>query len=86
MMKQLILTCKKATYYISLREEGKLSITQKLQLRGHLAVCHLCKLFQQQTAFITKNAPHTHNHSNATLSKEKKEKMGKLIKEITSGN
>jgi hypothetical protein len=85
-MKQLILSCKKATYYISLREEGKLSFTQQLQLRAHLTVCRFCRLFQQQTAFITKNATHSHNHSSAILSKEKKEKMSKLIKEITTGD
>ncbi len=85
-MKQLILSCKKATYYISLREESKLSITQKLQLRAHLTVCSLCKLFQQQTAFITKNAIHSHHNSNASLSKEKKAEIEMLVKDLTSGN
>ncbi len=84
-MKHLILSCKKATYYISLREEGKLSVTQRLQLRAHLALCSLCKLFQQQTAFITKNAIHTHINSNALLSQEKKDEMGKLVKDIIAG-
>lgn len=71
---------------MSLREEGKLSVTQRLQLRAHLTVCSLCKLFQQQTALITKNAAHAHDHSNTLLSNEKKEEMGRLIKDITTGN
>jgi len=85
-MKQLILSCKKATYYISLREEGKLSITQKLQLHAHLTVCSLCRLFQQQTAFITKNSIYTNIHSSASLSKEKKGKMSKRINDMISEN
>lgn len=84
-MKQVILSCKKATWLISLKEEGKLTFTQKIQLRMHLAVCSMCKLFEKQTLFISKNARHLLEHSHTTLSSDSKEKMSKVIKEATSG-
>lgn len=85
MMKQLILSCKKATWLISLKEEGKLSFIQRIQLRMHLAVCSMCKLFEKQTLFISKNARHLHEHSHTPLSSDSKERMSKVIKDATSG-
>lgn len=84
-MKQLILSCRKATYLMSVKEEGKLTFSQKLQLRAHLPVCSMCRLFEKQTAFISKNARHSHQHITAHLSQKAKEKMSKAIMEITSG-
>lgn len=84
-MKQFILSYTKATFLKPVREEGKLTFSQKLQLRAHLPVCSLCRLFEKQTAFISKNARHSHQHITAPLSQKAKEKMSKAIMEITSG-
>jgi len=81
----LILTFKKATQYISFREEGKRSVTQRLQIHVHITLCSLCKLFQQQTGFITNNEVLAHDYSNESMCKEKKKEMDKHIKEITKG-
>jgi hypothetical protein len=84
-MKQLILSCKKATYFISLKEEGRLSFAKKLQLRLHLTVCSLCRLFAKQTTFFSKNAGRLHEHIPTQLSTDAKERMNRVIKELTSG-
>jgi hypothetical protein len=84
-MKRLILTCKKATYFISLKEEGRLTFIQRIQLRIHIAVCVFCRLFEKQAAFFTKNAVHLQDHCPAPLSREAKESMRKVIKAAISG-
>ncbi len=47
------ITCKQAVDYISKKEEGKLSINQRLQLWKHLSICSLCKTFSRQNKLIT---------------------------------
>ncbi len=81
-MKKLILSCKQATYLISLREENKLSFRQRLQLRTHLSICSMCKLFEKQTNLIGSNAKQSHQHIDATLDQNSKDKMKKTLKTI----
>jgi len=69
----LNISCKKATYLLSKKEENKLSWLEKIKLRGHLAICSLCRKFEQQAGLIGRNARHSHEH--AILSAEAKEKM-----------
>lgn len=67
------ITCKKAVDYISKKEEGKLSLWQRIQLARHLAICSLCKRFAYQNKMIAgmfSNRDHT-NH----LSEEDKKKI-----------
>jgi len=71
----LQITCKKATEYIILREEGKISIKNRLQLWLHFGICGLCKLFSQQSKFISKNAGHLHEHVEESLTEADKEKI-----------
>ncbi|MES2890810.1 MAG: hypothetical protein V4725_02330 [Bacteroidota bacterium] len=78
-MKKIILSCKKATFLISLREERKLSLPQRLQLQAHLGVCRFCKLFAHQTHLINISAKHSHEHTNALLSDERKNKITKKL-------
>ncbi len=85
-MRRLILSCKKATYLISLREEGKLPPYQQVQLRIHLAVCSMCKLFAKQTAFITRRLLDAKPPTQATnLSEPARKKLEAFVKEIISG-
>jgi len=70
---RLQITCKKATEYIILREEGKLSPKKRLQLWLHFGICGLCKLFSKQSKFISRNAAHLHEHIDVSLSDAEKQ-------------
>ncbi len=75
------LSCEKATFLMSKKEEGKLSVTERIQLKLHLGICDFCSRFQKQTAFISRHADHLHHHHPATLSPEKKEAIIALLKD-----
>ena len=77
-----MISCKKATDYISRREEGKLSLQQRWQLWQHLAVCTFCKLFSKQNKIISKSAPHLHEHIHATLTEEQKQSLIEALDEL----
>ncbi len=47
-----MISCKQATELIIKKEHGKLMVTQDLQLQPHLAICSMCRLFEEQSAFI----------------------------------
>jgi len=74
------ISCKKATYLVSKKEEGKLSWLEKIQLRGHLTICSLCRKFEMQTGWIGKHAGHV--HVEAVLPEESKERMSSALKEV----
>ena len=48
------MTCKQATEWIIKKEQGKLSAEQQLQILPHLAICSMCRLFETQSALISK--------------------------------
>ncbi|MFP5042514.1 hypothetical protein [Parasediminibacterium sp. JCM 36343] len=55
------ISCKKATFLISKKEEkGKITLWERFTLRMHLSICSLCKRFELQTGFIGRNAKHNH--------------------------
>ena len=68
------ITCKQAVDYVSKKEEGKLSATQRFALWRHLAVCSLCRVFSAQNKTIIK-ALHRKNEDGASLTPEEKETM-----------
>ncbi|TAH09833.1 MAG: hypothetical protein EAZ12_05720 [Sphingobacteriia bacterium] len=57
------ISCKTAVDYISKKEEGKLSLFQRFQLWRHLAICYLCKRFEQQNKIII-NSLKIHSSNN----------------------
>jgi hypothetical protein len=73
-MKTMI-TCKEATDFISRKEEGKLSLTQRLQLRMHLYICSFCKLFYRQNKIIKNRVAELHKHVDISLTFVQKEAM-----------
>ncbi len=75
------LGCKKATFLLSKREEGRLTPLQKIQLKFHLSICVFCTRFQKQTGLFIKNAAHSHLHAHHTLSEEKKKQLKLLLKD-----
>jgi hypothetical protein len=52
----LTISCKKATYLLSKKEAGSIRFWERWQLRSHLTICSLCRLFEQQTQWIGKQA------------------------------
>lgn len=73
------ISCKKATYLISKKEEDKLSWIEKIQLRGHLTICSLCRKFELQTGWIGKQAGHVHGE--VALSEDGKERISSVLGE-----
>ena len=75
------LSCKKATFLMSKKEEGRLTLKEKIQLRLHLTICDFCTRFQKQVKFFTGNAVHTHEHIHTPLREEKKEEIRELMRD-----
>lgn len=48
----VILSCKKATFFIEKSYVQPLSLTEKLQLRLHLVICDKCAKYKKQSAII----------------------------------
>ena len=52
MMEKIMLDCKQATFFSSIRSLKKLSWIQRIQLHLHLMVCKGCKKFDYQSKYI----------------------------------
>ncbi len=79
MMKLLMISCKKATYLLSKKEENRLSLLDRIRLKSHLALCYICRRFEEQTQLITR---HSHKDAeNACLTPEKKENIKRALVE-----
>jgi hypothetical protein len=76
-----MISCKEATYLVSLKEEGKLSFSKYLKLELHLAICILCKRFEIQTGHFCKIAKQYPLKPEAKMSTEKKLAIKTLLEE-----
>lgn len=47
-----MMNCKEATLLIIKKQEGKLSIGDKIKLRFHVMMCKFCKLFEKDVQLI----------------------------------
>ena len=47
-----MLTCKEITRLLSEAQDRRLSVTEKLKLEMHLAMCRGCKAYKGQLAFL----------------------------------
>lgn len=74
-----MITCKSASFLVSKKEEGKIGLIENYQLKIHLSICRLCRLFEKQGWLLKNNAPHTHTHIQETLSEEAKDKMKQVL-------
>lgn len=72
-MRFFMISCKKASYLVSKKEENRLSWWGSWQLRAHLGICSFCRKFEQQSGFIGRMAKQVTLHE--TLSPETKEKI-----------
>lgn len=50
------LSCEQATELVEKKRDGKLSVSERIGLRLHLAYCSLCALFFEQAARIDQAA------------------------------
>jgi hypothetical protein len=82
MMKYFMVNCKEATYLMAKKEEGRLSIQERLKLSMHTSMCSLCKKFERQAIKI--GAESKHVHAEQQLPDFTKEKIEQLIKEYGS--
>jgi len=76
-MSLLNISCKKATYLVSKKEQGRINLFDRITLRMHLSICSLCRRFEQQTGFIIKHTKHTHTEEK--LSEEVKERIKEAL-------
>lgn len=53
-MHWMMLSCDKATFYITKRDYQKLSCKENLQLNMHLMGCKICRAFNRQNAIISR--------------------------------
>lgn len=74
------MNCREATLVAQKKIEGKVSTSEQLGLWLHLAMCSLCRLFNQQTELISKEAAKL-NSPVLPIDAEKKEKMVELLKD-----
>ncbi|WP_417371806.1 hypothetical protein [Gelidibacter japonicus] len=44
--------CRKATFLIEKRQNGKIALKERLELEYHLSICEMCNTFMKQSATI----------------------------------
>lgn len=75
-MKYLIFNCRDATFLMSKKEEGKLTLVEKMKLSMHISMCSFCRKFEKQTYEIGKESRHVHAEDNlSVIAKEKIKQM-----------
>lgn len=66
------ISCKEAVHFILKKEEGKLSLVERIRLWQHLAICSLCRVFSVQNKLINEML-HRQREKQHSLSAEEKE-------------
>jgi len=80
MMNSIMLSCEKATFLVSKREEGKLSPGERIRVAFHLLMCRFCRAFQKQSGFISRTAKNITPAAN--LTPEDKLRFQKSLEEL----
>lgn len=75
------LSCERATFLMGKKEEGKLTLKEKIQLKLHLRICDFCSRFQKQVRFFTTHASHTHLHTHHHMREEAKLAIKEQLKD-----
>ena len=78
-----MMNCKQATELVSQKLDSKLSLWQRLSLKLHLMMCHLCRTYARHLEFLHRVAPqideHIETHTNINLTPETKAKLKQSI-------
>jgi len=70
LMQIIVLSCKQATFYSSLKRFRKLSMVRKMQLWMHLSMCKVCHEYDHQSEIID-HTLHDFHQNESLLSEEK---------------
>ncbi|WP_319483048.1 hypothetical protein [uncultured Draconibacterium sp.] len=86
LMHKIMLSCKQATFYSSIKSFHNIGWLKKQQLNIHLMMCSGCKAFDQQSDLIDKSMEYFSTNdthlSPLTLSKEKKAAIKKSVNQL----
>jgi len=88
-LKKIANNCEHATFLIEKKLIKRLSISERIFLKIHLAGCGLCRLYQSQTTKINQMIQRLFrdaNGSNARLADEVKKEMQDRIEEELNKN
>ena len=81
----MMLNCDSATLLITKHEFAKLSCSERIKLKMHLASCKFCRRFQEQSKFISTSIQNISNPENNQfahkLSEEQKQNLSRVIQE-----
>lgn len=78
----LHIDCKTATKMIAQKEDGKLSLKERIQLIFHLLICKVCSLFYKQNKVLVKSVPLMQKKSAASLSEKEKQQMIEVLETV----
>ena len=83
LMDKIMLSCKQATFFSSIKNYKKLKFMQKIQLRMHLSMCQGCKEFDRQSQIIDDSLSEIQKEgymqSEETLAQEKKSQINSIV-------
>jgi hypothetical protein len=77
-----MITCKKATWLLSVREDRTLSQKERFQLSLHIRCCGPCERFQWQTSLITRALGNTAGQPAALLDDYQKNRLRILLSKL----
>jgi len=69
LMQKIMLSCKQATFFSSIKSFRELKLVNKIQLKLHLMMCKNCAEFDKQSQIID-NSLHDFHSNKQLLSKE----------------
>lgn len=84
-MGKSMMSCKDMSELISLGQDQKLSIRQKMMLRIHLLFCEACSRFDKQIRFLNRamenyiQTPPSGDNSKKTLPEDAKERIRRAL-------
>lgn len=82
-MNKIILSCKQATFYSSIKSFRQIGWIKKLQLKVHFMMCPGCKMFNRQSELIDKGIEYfstdTPSQPKTSLSDEKKSALKNTV-------
>lgn len=67
------ISCKEAVQFIIKKEEGKISLLERMSLWRHLAICSLCRIFSRQNDMINRTLKERKKKQYSLTSEEKDE-------------
>ncbi|MBN8667116.1 MAG: hypothetical protein J0M30_06380 [Chitinophagales bacterium] len=80
LVNKMMIHCHEATFFMAKKEEGKLSLTDRLKLSVHTSLCAACKKFEKQTSRIKQESQSI--FASDTLSTPTRERLKKTLQDL----